>query len=188
MLHVENIARGFLSTLGPAFLELLYQAIDEATEAVLITEEQDGRVVGFVAGGLGMAAIYRQLLRHPLRLVKSLLPSLIRPERIRRMLEVAMYGSRASSESPLPRAELLSIAVDPIARRTGVAARLYSRLQREFAARGIDAFRITVGDSLGPAHKYYQRMGAVPVGRIEVHAGESSSVYVQKVAAQGSSK
>ena len=73
-LHAGNIDQGFLATLGIPFLSMMYRAIDEAPGSVLLTEEQNGRVVGFVSGGDGMGAIYRRMLRHPLRLGLSLLP------------------------------------------------------------------------------------------------------------------
>lgn len=180
-LHAANISQGFLATLGVPFLALMYRAIDEATDSVLLVEEQGERVAGFVSGGLGMGPIYRRMLRHPIQLGVSLLPSFLHPGRLKRIVEILRYGSGSGDASGMPHAELLSIAVDPVARGTGVAERLYRRLQAHFAERGVPAFRITVGDSLAPAHRYYQRMGAKAVGRIEVHAGEGSVVYIQDV-------
>ena len=34
---------------------------------------------------------------------------------------------------------------------------------------------------LAPVHKFYRRMGAIEKGRIEVHEGQGSVVYVYKV-------
>lgn len=180
-LHAANINQGFLATLGVPFLALMYRALDEADGSVLLTEEQGGRVVGFVSGGEGMGAIYRRMLRYPVRLGLSLLPSLVRPKRLKRILEILRYGGSATAGQDLPNAELLSIAVDVSVRGTGVAERLYRQLQAHFSGRGVGAFRIVVGDSLAPAHRYYRKMGAKPVDRIEVHAGEGSVVYLQEV-------
>jgi len=185
VLHAANIDQGFLATLGVPFLALMYRALDEAEGSVLLTEEQDGRVVGFVSGGEGMGAIYRRMLRYPVRLGLSLLPSLARPKRpkrLKRILEILRYSGGASTGQDLPHAELLSIAVDASVRGTGVAERLYRQLQAHFSQRGVGAFRIVVGDSLAPAHRYYQKMGAKPTGRIEVHEGEGSVVYLQEIA------
>jgi len=180
-LHAANIDRGFLSTLGQPFLALVYRAIDESPCGVLITEEREGRVLGFVAGSVGMRAIYRHLLRRPLPLLIALAPSLFMPARLRRIFEILRYGRRESDGARWPAAELLSIAVAPEARGQGVADAMYGRLVEVFRSRGIGAFRIVVGDALGPAHRFYQRMGATPSGRIEVHEGEGSSVYVQAI-------
>ena len=181
-LHAACIDQGFLATLGQPFLGLMYRAIDEAPGSVLIVDEAEGRVRGFVSGAAGMGAIYRRMLTHPVRLALALLPSLFRPSRLRRILEILRYGGGPGAQ-PLPAAELLSIAVDPVWRGKGVAESLYRSLDAHWAGRGVPAFRITVGDALAPAHSFYRRMGAVPVARVEVHAGEGSVVYVQQTGA-----
>jgi ribosomal protein S18 acetylase RimI-like enzyme len=165
--------------LGEPFLELVYRAIDAAPNGVLIVEEHDGIVVGFVSGGEGMREVYRRMLRRPLALGLSLLPSLFRPARLRRILEILRYGQHKHGQGRLPHAELLSIAVAPEARGQGIADALYQRFVEHCRSRGIESFRIVVGDALAPAHRFYRRMGARPVSRVEVHAGEESVVYVQ---------
>jgi ribosomal protein S18 acetylase RimI-like enzyme len=181
-LHVDNINKGFLATLGTGFVALMYQAIDEAPASVLLVEERDDRVIGFVAGGCGMGAIYKRMLRSPLRLGLALLPSLIRPRRVLRIVEILRYSRGHSLPPSLPAAELLSIAVDATCRGRQVAERLYRRLEDHFRQTGTSSFRIIVGEALAPAHRFYRRMGAVPTDRVEVHQGEFSTVYVQSLA------
>ena len=48
-LHAANIDQGFLATLGVPFLALMYRAIDEAADSVLLVEERDGRVIDLSA-------------------------------------------------------------------------------------------------------------------------------------------
>ncbi len=179
-LHVANLDQGFLATLGVEFLALMYRAIDEGEDSVLLVAEQDGRIVGFVSGAMGMRAVYRRMLRRWPRLAWTLLPSAFRPKRVWRILEILRYGG--GSEDPrLPRAELLSIAVDAHHRGRQHAELLYRRLSEHFRDRGIPAFRIVVGAALAPAHKFYGRMGARVVAQVEVHRGASSTVYVQEL-------
>lgn len=181
-LHFDSIDQGFLATLGIPFLSLMYQAIDRGPDSVLLVEEAQGRVRGFVSAGSGMGPIYRRMLLRPFSLAWTLLPSLVRPARFCRILEILRYGQQAPPVGlSLPVAELLSIAVDPSSRGTGVSEALYRRLVSAFAARGVSAFRITVGDSLGPAHRFYTRMGAKVVTHTEVHAGQGSVVYVHVI-------
>lgn len=176
-LHAENIDQGFLATLGVPFLALMYRAIDEAADSFLLVEERDGRVIGFISGGMGMWPIYRRMLRKPVALGLTLLPSIVKPARIKRILDILRYG-RNESTAQLPRAELLSLAVALDARGSGVAERLYHRLAMYFEEAGEGAFKITVGDALARAHRFYIRMGAVPAGRVEVHEGQGSILYV----------
>lgn len=162
----------------------LYRAIDESPASCLHVEKQDGRVVGFVTGGWGMGPIFRQMLHHPFALAIALAPLLLRPRKILGILEVLRRGQKAGpQDDDLPTHELLSIAVLPEMRGSGVAERLYTKLSTHFRGQGVESFRIVVGDALAPAHRFYRRMGAVPRLRTEVHVGQGSVIYVQKIGA-----
>lgn len=179
-LHAGNIDQGFLATLGQRFLRLLYRSIDESPSGILLVEERDGRVAGFIAGSIGMAPILGRLLRHPLQLAAALLPIVVRPRKLAGMAEVLRAIGRGRSPPSWPHAELLSLAVAPGCRRQGVAESLYARLRLAFLSRGVGSFRIIVGESLAPAQQFYERMGAQRAGRTEVHHGRTSIVYVQQ--------
>lgn len=180
-LHAAAIRQGFLATLGVSFLALMYEAIDAGPDSVLLLAERDGRVIGFVAGSTGLVSIHRRMLKRPLRLVAALLPTLLHPSRIARMVEILRYARGHAETDSLPTAELLSLAVTPDVRGSGTATRLYRRLIFWFHEQGIDAFRITVGDGLTPAHRFYAKMGALSIARVEVHPGEDSVVYRQDI-------
>jgi GNAT superfamily N-acetyltransferase len=185
-LHVEGLDLGFLSRLGSRFLRLLYRALDEDPDSVLLVEVRDGKVVGFVTGGSGMGPIYRRLLRRPLALSFALAPHLLNPALIRGIIELVRHRRRDDAQGgsgfqSLPKHELLSIVVAPAARGTGVADDLYHRLSKHFLAEDVSAFRIVVGAALVPAHRFYRRMGAEPVAQTQVHAGVVSTVFVQRL-------
>lgn len=180
-LHVRCLDRSFLATLGEGFLAQMYAAIDATPGALLLTEERDGEVVGFITGGTGMGAIYRRMMRRPVRLGLALLPALVRPAKLRRIVEILRYSGDGGLPADVPEPELLSLAVAPEWRGKSIADSLYARLAEAFKSQGVDAFRIIVGAALAPAHRFYKRMGAVPEGEVEVHAGESSTVYVHRV-------
>lgn len=184
-LHARNLDQGFLSTMGVDFLALMYQAIDEAPGSVLLVEQRADEVVGFVSGGVGMAAIYRRMLGRPVRLARAMAPCILQPRRLLRVLEILRYSGGERLRSDLPVAELLSIAVSPAWRGRQVAERLYLRLIEHFKQSGISAFKITVGEGLLPAQRFYRRMGAVLVAEAEVHGGERSLVYLHRVGSPG---
>lgn len=181
-IHAAEINEGFLALLGPGFLELMYQAIDESPGSVLFVEMADDRVVGFVAGTRDMGPIYRRMMRNWVRLGFALLPSLVRPHRVWRILEILRYGG-GDGAAELPPHELLSIAVDRRWRGKGVAPALYQRLAAHFREAGADGFRIAVGDVLDTPHHFYRKMGAVPAAKIEVHRGQTSTIYVHSLRA-----
>jgi ribosomal protein S18 acetylase RimI-like enzyme len=181
-LHIASLDQGFLSTLGSGFLTELYRSIDQCPQAVLIVKCQQGEVIGFVTGVTGpMSLIYRRMiLRFPLWAWR-LFPILFSPKRLGRVMEILRYIKSNNEQSNLPISELLSIAVTPNSRGKGFADAMYKDLIKHFREMKVEFFKIVVGDSLSPAHKFYQRMGAKVVAEIEVHHGARSVVYVQKV-------
>lgn len=180
-LHISALDQSFLSTLGPAFLALMYQSIDECKNTCLILEEREGQVIGFISGACGVGPIYRKMLHHWFRLTIALAPVILHPAKLWRIIEILSYGREKVSEQGLPEHELISIAVAKQDRGRGVAERLYGRLLEYFRDDGVQAFRITVGDGLAPAHRFYQRMGAVPIAKTSVHRGHFSTIYLQKI-------
>lgn len=180
-LHIANINQGFLSTLGLGFVSLMYRAIDEGDDSVLLVARVNGEAVGFVAGATGMRPIYKRMLRYWPQLFWALLPSMLSPRRVWRIIEILRYtrSSGGASGAVLPAAELLSIAVVPTFRGQHHAENLYRALCERFSGRDLPAFKIVVGATLTPAHKFYRRMGAQPAAEIEVHQGATSTVYVQ---------
>ena len=182
-LHIECITEGFLPQLGDKFLCLLYQAIDQSPSSVLIIDEQDGNVLGFVAGASDIKLLYWQLLQRPIRLLGALLPSLLVPSRVKRIWEILRYSKETSvgAANTLPNFELLSIVVHRSQRGSGSAESLYRALLIHCRGQAVMEFKIVVGDDLVQAHRFYQRMGAIAKHRIEVHSGQGSTVYVQAI-------
>ena len=180
-LHVENLDQGFLGSLGVSFLTLMYQAIDESESSVLLVESGELGVSGFVSGTENMGQIYCRMLRKWPRLLTSLFPSVLNPVAAWRILEILFYSRQKNKNQCLPSFELLSIAVDPDYRGQGAAKRLYRALIDHCVGREVRAFKITVGERLQPAHRFYRKMGAVAAGEVYVHGGQRSIIYVQSM-------
>lgn len=177
LIHMQCINQGFLPTLGEDFLALLYQSIDADSSSALFIERKAGRVVGFIAGGRGMGSIYQQMLRRWPRLFLALLPALVNPRKLKRIIEIVGFSRKQKPVPGCPRAELFSIAVLDSARGGGVASGLYEALKQHFSDAGESAFCIVVGNSLASAHRFYQRMGAIPMAQLSVHEGLGSTLY-----------
>jgi len=182
-LHKSALPHGFLGRLGEGFLALLYKCMSESPGCWVIVAKDGGKVVGFVTGALSTGAFYKRfLLRHVIRGGLMVLPHLFSLARIRRVFETLLYPSKepedTGSEIEIPSAELLSIAVAPEFRGSGISRRLYQRLDSEFAEAGAGAFKIVVGGELAPARRFYEKMGAVEAKRIFLHKGEESIVLV----------
>jgi ribosomal protein S18 acetylase RimI-like enzyme len=180
-LHCDHINQGFLATLGVPFLTLLYEAIDEDNQSVLLLERVDRSVVGFVTGTCGLGRIYKQLLLKPLRLIYSLKSCLVSPSKMYKIIELLLIGKDSNISSDLPKQELLSIVVNPAYQGGGHAEHLFKALCAHFIEEGASSFSIVVGSNLDRAHAFYTKMGSIPVKEIQVHKGADSVVYLKEL-------
>jgi len=180
-LHMSNLDKSFLASLGPVFLSEVYRAMDQGDETALFYHIIDGEIVGFITGGHSMAPVYKAMFPRIWRWGLPLGLTLLSPRKLRRVIDILRYGKSEDgvfSNLSIPQAELFSIALSPAARGHGIAPTLYQNLVDYFKARNINSFRIIVGNSLDAAHKFYTKMGAKVVTEIELHPGEISKVYV----------
>lgn len=178
-LHCDYISQGFLATLGVPFLTLLYEAIDESNESVLLVERADCNVVGFVTGTSGLKQIYMQLLLKPFRLIYALKSCFLSPSKIYKIIEVFLTNKDSNSSAHLPKEELLSIVVSPDYQGCGYAENLFEALCAYFKEESAKSFKIVVGKDLERAHGFYTKMGSISVEEIQVHKGSDSVVYVK---------
>lgn len=176
-LHREQLSDSFLASLGESFLDVLYGRIVREPKSTLLVASHGGGVVGFIAGTHDTGQLYRTFVRHDgVRAFVAAAPALVRHPRT--ALETLRYGSESGSVTPLPRAELLSIAVAPSVRREGIGGRLITALLADFSAHGVSGARVTVAADNTAAITAYRRCGFRPATRVEVHRGRISEVLV----------
>lgn len=180
-LHVEQIGGGFLSSLGPRLLRLIFATMATTPECVLLAarESGSGRIVGFVSGATSAGALYRSFLRrHTLRATLLVAPRVLAPRRLRRALETLFYPRRNDHRLELPPAELMDIAVLPEFAGSGLAQRLFHAFAVRLHGWGVGEFRVGTGATLSRAQRFYERIGARRAGEVEIHRGERSVYYV----------
>lgn len=174
-LHAVSITTGFLSTLGPVFLEQLYRAmIDYHDSEVIVAEDRYGPV-GFVAGMPDVAAFYKSFVaRNGARAGIAASGALLKPSSWRKAWETARYDGGHQGTS----AELLSMAIAPTYRGRGLGTDLSDRLLASLRAKGIQRVKVVVGFENKVAQRVYGTAGFVKADTIEVHRGEKSVVMV----------
>ena len=178
ILHRQSISMGFLSQLGDGFLFYLYKSMSECDRSILIVAKCGDDVVGFIAGSMGLGPVYKHLLRHYfVGVVFTLIPNMVSLSKLKRIVETLLYSKGCGDIEVSPPGELLSLAVNGDFRRTGVAKKLTLELVKQFKEKGLDVLKIIVGQELLGAQRFYQKMGAVKSGMIEVHKGSKSFVY-----------
>jgi GNAT superfamily N-acetyltransferase len=179
-LHRRELRGGFLSSLGPGALKLMFRFAAESPASILLVARRIGqrRPIGFVLGAPDTKAFYRAFIRKSwFRSVIVLGPKLLSPSRVFRILETLLYPQR-HVESTLPRAELFDLVVDREEQRSGVGRLLFEGFRTALQRKGELQFRVTTGEALVDAHRFYERLGARHVSNVEVHAGAMTRVYV----------
>jgi ribosomal protein S18 acetylase RimI-like enzyme len=183
-LHAQAIADGYLSALGPRFLELLYRRVVRSPGAFLLVADTGDTATGFIAGALSVGGLYREfLLRDGARAVASAPLRLVRS--LPRAVETLRYGSSGSASSTAAStmtgdadgardAELLSVAVAPAGRGQGVGRLLVAAFLAELAERGVPRAQVVVGADNATAIALYRGAGFIPSGDLEVHPGTHS--------------
>lgn len=177
-LHRDEIDFGFLSTLRPGFLTVLYRAILRSNCASCIVAECQGRLIGFVAVTTDMEKMYKVVFhRSRMRLFLHLLPSLVSVRVIRYCWQTFRYPNR-KPPMDLPAAELLSIAVSHCFIGQGIGKRLVNSALDRLWEIQVPAVRVAVLATV-PANRFYQALGWVLAGTME-HHGRRLNLYVQE--------
>ncbi|HIE00590.1 MAG TPA: GNAT family N-acetyltransferase [Thiotrichaceae bacterium] len=177
-LHSQSINLGFLSQLGNSFLFYLYKSLSESDGSILILAKYEDDIVGFVSGSVGLGSVYKHLVRHHfVGVALALTPNIFSLSKLKRIFETLFYSTQDDGPEGLPRSELLSLAVQEDFRKSGVATKMCQELIKQFRKNGLSTFKIIVGEELQGAQRFYENMGAVKVGIIEVHKGSKSLVY-----------
>lgn len=182
-IHINEMDTGFLSSLGDRPTELVYSHASQSKLCILILaiNPETNNVCGFVLGTLDTSSLYKQFLRQ--KLFQSFIciaPKLISAYKIRGALESLAYPKKTQFLNT-PKAELLAVAVTKEHRGTGLARQLWGKLIESFKEKGITEFKITTGDDLIPAHKFYEKMGAKRSVLVEIHKEHRAWIYIYKI-------
>jgi GNAT superfamily N-acetyltransferase len=182
LLHQTHINKGFLSSLGPGFLKLMYEYII-ASEVVIVARSGD-EIAGFVSASQHTSGMMRRFIRtRGLKAIPLLLRFAFSHAFLKRVLETlfaprkARAGAGLAEEIP----ELLSIVVADDYRGTPVAGLLLDALERDLRGSGFHAYKVIAGAGLGAANRFYEKNGFELRGTIEIHQGDVSNVYVKQL-------
>jgi len=190
-IHRDSFKDSYLSSLGNEFLTLMYWSFlnDPRESALVCVRAETGQVVGFVCGSQDWDAYLKDALRRylPRALPLLFMASLRRPRVAKgllkrsRMLKEIIIGRfvRPQRKAPeLPKAALMSIAVERDYLSRGVGERLLRAYMDLMKNRGVAAIKLSVLDSNRAAWRLYQRLGWKSVAAVSSMAGESSHYYV----------
>ena len=192
----------YLTDLGPSFLRAMYSWYVQSPEAIAHAAlDRDGYAVGFVAGTADDSNYRRSLFRKTwwrmaVALGKRFVsrPALTlgligeRKEIVWQALTAILTrrtgeGARADAifDKEPPTASLISIGVEPSARRSGVGTALSELFVREARNRGCETITLSVRDDNTLAKRFYERLNWEEASRSSKTYRGSFSVTYQKV-------
>jgi GNAT superfamily N-acetyltransferase len=186
-IQLAELRTGFLSSLGEDALCLIFTSFakNEAGILLIASDTANNSVIGYALAARDTKAAYRQFLASDSRAaLRIFVPKLLSAARLRRALETLLYPFRRSDDGvvDLPKAELLDIAVAGDYQGQGVGQLLFEALVEEFRNAGLCRFAIPTSASLASAHRFYEARGAVRAKVTEVHAGETTYLYLFELA------
>ncbi|HUX00079.1 MAG: GNAT family N-acetyltransferase [Phycisphaerae bacterium] len=178
-LHGKGIPTGFISSLGPKFLEDLYAAIEASSSGFGFVCDL-GAPVGFIACATNTGALYKEVLKTTgPRLALHVLPRLWRPNVLKHTLQTLFYSGDVGDD--LPEAEILSIVVAERLRGRGMGKALMHRAMAAMRGRDIEQVRVAFWSGNHAAQALYQSCG-FREARVREHHGLPMSLYVSGVA------
>ena len=162
-LHLATFPGFFLTFMGPGFLRLLYQSfLTHDASQLLIAEDEDGKLLGFVAFSNSLSELYRHLLRRSLIPLAwySFLALLRRPPVVFRLLRG--LSQPRQSERAERYAELSSIGVSPQHKKSGVGRALVEEVKKRIDFSETSYLKLeTDADDNADVNAFYLRNGFV---------------------------
>jgi len=173
-LHRQHISWGLLSRLGEGVVSAFYAALIRSPVGFVFVAEQNGQLVGFASGVTRWRRFYQEFLLHYPLSTLTVLAASVRQGLWRHLLKTSRYVTASS----LPPAEVVSIALNPSTRGTGLGVELMRSVLGEFSARGVNTIRVTFAKRNVPATILYEQLGFQFHSQVEIHAEQPSVVYV----------
>lgn len=189
-IHKKEISFGFLSTLKKSFLTKLYSAVIRSPYGFCLVAKEKEKVIGFVSGVTNIDRLYLYFLRrYFFHSTVVLLPQVFNFKNLRKILETLFYPIRkigsfvkkGTKKEKLPKAELLSIAIDKNFQRQGLGGELIKGFISEMKKRKVKEFKVIVGENLMPAINFYEKHGFEFIKTIKIHSNQSSRVYIYQI-------
>ncbi len=182
-LHHSTIRAGFLTQLGPSFLDVLYKYLIR-NEIVLIERDEAG-INGFVSCSINSDTLMKRFIFNP-RAIAILMNRLVTdPRLIKPSLETLTLPFKKTilNSSPndmlLPKTELLSISVDSNRQNSGVGSSLLEALEGELKRHNVHCYKVIAGVTLESANRFYLKHGFMRFGLIRIHGNNVSTIYTK---------
>jgi ribosomal protein S18 acetylase RimI-like enzyme len=177
-IHLRSFQGFFLTFLGHRFLKELYSGILADPTGIAFVCEDQGHILGFVAGTAEPAGFYQRLLRKCWwRFGLAALPAVIKkPSVCLRLFRAFSMPKQVTLEKG--RGTLMSIAVAPDEQNRGIGRDLVNAFLQEAVQRGLHQVDLTT-DKLNndTVNSFYLRQGFVCLRSFTTPEGRQMNEY-----------
>lgn len=178
-IHLRSFPSFFLTFLGSAFLRLLYDAMTNDPEGIVLVYERERIIQGFVAGVMRQSGFYRRLLQQrKWAFAWAAVGAVLRRPRIVARLWRALQRPEESKQSATA-ACLMSLAVLPETEGQGIGRHLVRAFCDDLVRRQISTVCLTtdqIGNDRG--NSFYVGLGFRVVRTFVTPEGRAMNEYM----------
>ena len=176
-LHVKYVNKGFVSSLGPEFVQLLYESLASSPHSFGFIAVDDGEIKGYISCADDIGKIYKLILmKHFFKLVWVLLPHLFKWKTLKDIWQTLFYPHKQSHASAV--VEILAIVVIEDCQGLGLGRKLVAQAIDKAIAHGADKIAVMVDEPL-PANVFYKHLGFEQTSQYYCH-GHLANIYEKK--------
>lgn len=181
-LHLAAMGRSLWARLGPSFLEALYRELLRQPPFLAFVYEQDGRVLGFIAGATDSRGLFlRTLIQGGPRILMPLLRGLLaRPWLLAPLLATPLYFARSHPGDEIP-AESFFCSFVPEIRGTRISGEINRVFFRHLLSSGHRHVKITTESDNEGANRQLRSWGFQVRGRFRFY-GKTMVTYTMALA------
>lgn len=172
-LYTDYMYDSFFVTLGPKFIQLVFQGIATSHQTINYVYEVDKHIIAFISATVSSRTLFRQILQdYKIPLISTVFHALVRkPWLLWRLLEPFFYFKKTRLTDA--EAELLFIAIDPSYRKRGIAEDLIMVTLQEFKRRGITKVKVTTVKHNTIVNNLLKKLGFNIVGSFTFYGKEN---------------
>ncbi len=143
-IHLAAFKDFFLTTLGSGFLNTYYSSALKSTESISIcTIDENDQIVGFSMGCIVAKGFHKQLVKQNFLafMIQGVIILFSKPSAIWRLAKNIEKNKNKIDDGNY--AELLSIAVSPDAKGTGIGKKMITQFEEEAIVKGCSKIALT---------------------------------------------
>lgn len=180
-IHAESLSNDFLPSLGISFLSELYESILKLDLGFGFAAYDKEKVAGFILGTTDMQKMFKNVfLKRAIPLGLKALPAIIKkPAKILNIIETFTYSDKESKTDT--KSELIVIAVTEKYRNQNIGTKLCLILDKEFAKRRVNSYKVTVNSNNSAAQRFYFRQGFTPAYKFRLYKKEWSLLIHESI-------